>query len=99
ALSFKKPFIDYDATLSKQGAAADAYAVGRRISDLDTGLTQLNQEIYKTFDTKENAQDLKNGILANADANNRQDGQINGLITRANEIESGVINNTRTIRI
>ena len=37
--------------------------------------------------------------MANADVNNRQDGQINGLITRTNEIESGVINNTRTIRI
>ncbi|NRO85263.1 hypothetical protein IMAU10149_01855 [Lactobacillus helveticus] len=55
ALSFKKPLIDHD-----------AYAVGRRINDLDTGLTQLNQEIYKTFDTKENAQDLKNEILANS---------------------------------
>ena len=65
-LSFKKPLIDNDTTLSKQGSAADAYAVGRRINDLDTGLTQLNQEIYKTFDTKENAQDLKNEILDNA---------------------------------
>ena len=65
-LSFKKPLIEHDATLSEQGAAADAYAVGRRINDLDTGLTQLNQEIYKTFDTKANAQDLKNGILANS---------------------------------
>ena len=65
-LSFKKPLIDHDITLSKQGVAADAYATGRRIDDLDNGLTQLNQEIYKTFDTKGNAQDLKNKILANA---------------------------------
>lgn len=99
ALSFKKSLVDYDLTLSKQGSAADAYAIGKRINDLDAGLTQLNQSVYKTFDTKENAQDLKNGILANADVNNRQDGQINGLITRTNDIESGVINNTRAIRI
>ena len=66
AISFKKPLIEHDTTLSKQGAAADAYAAGQRINDLDTGLTQLNQEIYKTFDTKENAQDLKNEILANS---------------------------------
>lgn len=98
-LSFKKPLIDHDVTLSKQGAAADAYAVGQRINDIDTGLTQLNQEIYKTFDTRENAQDLRNGILANADANKQQDGQISGLITRTSKIESGVIANARTIRI
>ena len=84
ALSFKKPLIDYDATLSKQGAAADAYTVGRKINDLDAGLTQLNQEIYKTFNTKENAQDLKNGILANADANNQQDSELSlNVITKS----------------
>ena len=137
-LSFKKPLIDYDTTLSKQSSAADAYATGQRINDLDNGLTQLNQSVYETFDTKENAQDLKNGILSNANgilantnannrqdgqinelitatngnaqdlkneilsnanANNRQDEQINGLTTRTNEIESGVINNARTIGI
>lgn len=95
ALSFKKPLIEHDATLSKQGAAADAYAVGQRINDLDKGLTQLNQEIYKTFDTKENAQDLKNGILANADANKDQDNKIAELQNRASELEA----NTQTIHL
>lgn len=95
ALSFKKPLIEHDATLSKQGAAADAYAVGRRINDLDNGLTQLNQEIYKTFDTKENAQDLKNGILANADANRDQDLKIESLQNRASALE----NNTQTLHL
>ena len=95
ALSFKRPLIEHDATLSKQGAAADAYAVGRRINDLDKGLTQLNQEIYKTFDTKENAQDLKNGILANADANKDQDNKIAVLQNRASELEA----NTQTIHL
>ena len=95
ALSFKKPLIEHDATLSKQGAAADAYAVGRRINDLDNGLTQLNQEIYKTFDTKQNAQDLKNGIVANADANKDQDNQIAVLQNRASELEA----NRQTIHL
>ena len=95
ALSFKKSLIEHDATLSNQGAAADAYAVGRRINDLDKGLTQLNQEIYKTFDTKENAQDLKNGIVANADANKDQDNEIAVLQNRASELEA----NTQTIHL
>ena len=95
ALSFKKPLIEHDATLSKQGAAADAYAVGQRINDLDKGLTQLNQEIYKTFDTKENAQDLKNGILANADANKDQDNEIAVLQNRASALEA----NRQTIHL
>ena len=60
-LSFKKPLMEHDATLSKQGAAADAYAVGRKITDLDNGLTQLNQEIYKTFNTH----DSKISVLQN----------------------------------
>ena len=95
ALSFKKPLIEHDSTLSKQGAAADAYAVGRRINDLDNGLTQLNQEIYKTFDTKENAEDLKNGILANADANKDQDNQIAVLQNRTSDLEA----NRQTIHL
>ena len=95
ALSFKKPLIEHDATLSKQGAAADAYAVGRRINDLDKGLTQLNQNLYQNFDTKENAQDLKNGILANADANKDQDNQIAVLQNRASDLEA----NRQTIHL
>ncbi len=95
ALSFKKPLIEHDVTLSKHDVAADAYAVGRRINDLDNDLTQLNQEIYKTFDTKENAQDLKNGILANADANHDQDSKIESLQNRASALES----NTQTLHL
>ncbi|WP_052747893.1 hypothetical protein [Lactobacillus helveticus] len=97
ALSCKKPFIEHDTTLSKQGASADAYAVGRRISDLDTGLNQLNQEIYKTFDTKENALELKNAILANTDVNSRQDSKINGLQNRSSELENKILSNTNKI--
>lgn len=99
AILFKKPLIDTDRTLSQQGKPADAGAIGQRLDNVDRSLEQLNQDLYSKFDTKQNAQDLKNGIIANADANKDQDNKINGLITKANEIESGVINNTRTIRI
>ena len=95
ALSFKKPLIEHDSTLSKQGAAADAYAVGRRINDLDNGLTQLNQDLYSKFDTKQNAQDLKNGVIANADANKDQDNQIAVLQNRASDLEA----NRQTIHL
>lgn len=99
AISFKKSLIDIDRSLSQEGKPADAGTAGQRLDNIDRSLEQLNQNLYMNFDTKQNAQDLKNGILANADANNQQDGQINGLITRTNDIESCVINNTRTIRI
>lgn len=95
ALSFKKPLIDHDTTLSKQGSAADAYTVGQRVNDLDVGLTQLDQKIYETFDTKENAQDLKNSILANADANRDQDSKIGELQNRASELEA----NSQTLHL
>ena len=77
---FKKPLIDTDRTLSKQG---------------DCSLEQLNQDLYSKFDTKQNAQDLKNGIIANADANKDQDNQIAVLQNRASELEA----NRQTIHL
>ena len=95
AILFKKPLIDTDRTLSQQGKPADADATGQRIDNIDHGLEQLNQEIYKTFDTKENAQDLKNGVIANADANKDQDNQIAVLQNRASDLEA----NRQTIHL
>ena len=95
AILFKKPLIDTDRTLSQQGKPADANTTGQKIYNIDRGLEQLNQEIYKTFDTKENAQDLKNGILANADANKYQDNEIAVLQNRAGELEA----NTQTVNL
>lgn len=92
AISFKKPFIEYDITLSKQGSTADAYAVGQRINDLDSGLTQLNQEIYKNFDTKENTQNLKNEISINA-----QDLK-NEISTNMQDLKNKVLSNADTNR-
>lgn len=95
ALSFKKPLIDTDRTLSKQDKPADANATGQRIDNIDRGLEQLNQDLYSKFDTKQNAQDLKNGIVANADANRDQDNKIALLQNRASELEA----NTQTIHL
>ena len=95
ALSFKKPLIDTDRTLSQQGKPADANATGQRIDNIDRGLEQLNQDLYSKFDTKQNAQDLKNGIVANADTNKDQDNEIAVLQNRASELEA----NTQTIHL
>ena len=95
ALSFKKPLIDTDRTLSQQGKPADANATGQRIDNIDRGLEQLNQDLYSKFDTKQNAQDLKNGIVANADTNKDQDNEISVLQNRASELEA----NRQTIHL
>ena len=92
---FKKPLIDTDRTLSKQGKPADANATGQRLNNIDCSLEQLNQDLYSKFDTKQNAQDLKNGIIANADANRDQDNKIAVLQNRASELEA----NTQTIHL
>lgn len=95
AILFKKPLVDTDRTLSQQGKPADANATGQKIDGLNKGLERLNQNLYQNFDTKENAQDLKNGILANADANKDQDNKIAVLQNRASELEA----NTQTIHL
>ena len=95
AILFKKSLIDTDRTLSQQGKPADANATGQKIDELNKGLERLNQDLYSKFDTKENAQDLKNGILANADANRDQDNKIAVLQNRANELEA----NRQTIHL
>ena len=95
ALSFKKPLIDTDRTLSKQDKPADANATGQRLNNINRSLEQLNQDLYSKFDTKQNAQDLKNGIIANADANRDQDNKIAILQNRASELEA----NTQTIHL
>ena len=95
AILFKKPLIDTDRTLSHQGKPADANATGQSINNIDRGLEQLNQDLYQNFDTKQNAQDLKNGIIANADANRDQDNEIAVLQNRASELEA----NRQTIHL
>lgn len=95
AILFKKLLVDTDRTLSQQGKPADANTTGQKIDDLNKGLERLNQNLYQNFDTKENAQDLKNGILANADANKDQDNKIAVLQNRASELEA----NRQTIHL
>ena len=92
---FRKSLIDADRTLSQQDKPADANATGQRLDNIDHSLEQLNQDLYSKFDTKQNAQDLKNGIIANADANKDQDNKIAVLQNRASELEA----NTQTIHL
>lgn len=95
----KRAVVNTDKSLSILNRAADAKKVGEVLSNLDKQLRALDSLLHTNYATILDLQDVRNAVLANADVNNRQDGQINGLITKANEIESGVINNTRTIRI
>ena len=95
AILFKKPLIDTDRALSQQGKPADANATGQKIDDLNKGLERLNQNLYQNFDTKQNAQDLKNGVIANADTNKDQDNKIAVLQNRTNELEA----NRQTIHL
>ena len=95
AILFKKSLIDIDRSLSQEGKPADAGVTGKKLNEINSSLEQLNQNIYNNFDTKQNAQDLKNGILANADANSNQDSEISVLQNRASELE----NNSQTLHL
>lgn len=95
----KRAVVNTDKSLSILGRAADAKKVGEVLGAIDSQLRALDQLLHTNYSTTSDLRDVRNIAKANADVNNRQDGQINGLITRTNEIESGVINNTRTIRI
>lgn len=95
----KRAVVNTDKSLSILNRAADAKKVGEVLGAIDSQLRALDSLLHTNYATLLDLNDVKNSVLANADVNNRQDGQINGLITRTNEIESGVVNNTRTIRI
>lgn len=95
----KRAVVNTDKSLSILDRAADAKKVGEVLDAIDSQLRALDQLLHTNYSTTSDLRDVRNIAKANADVNNRQDGQINGLITRTNEIESGVINNTRTIRI
>ena len=95
----KRAVVNTDKSLSILNRAADAKKVGEVLNAIESQLRALDQLLHTNYSTLLDLNDVKNSVLANADVNNRQDGQINGLITRTNEIELGVINNTRAIRI
>lgn len=94
-----KPIVDFDPTLSVRGKAPDSKQVGDNFRALEDEVLDIERDLRETFETKKKVKDVNNLALANADANKDQDNKINGLMTKTNEIESGVINNTRTIRI
>lgn len=95
----KRAVVNTDKSLSILNRAADAKKVGEVLGAIDSQLRALDSLLHTNYATLLDLNDVKNGVIDNADANRDQDSKINGLITRTNEIESGVINNTRTIRI
>lgn len=98
-IKVKHAIVDTDKSLSILNRAADAKKVGEILGAIDSQLRALDQLLHTNYSTTSDLRDVRNIAKANADVNNRQDEQINGLITRTNDIESGVINNTRAIRI
>ncbi|MPW14212.1 hypothetical protein [Lactobacillus helveticus] len=95
----KRTVVNTDKSLSILGRAADAKKVGEVLGAIDSQLRTLDQLLHTNYSTALDLQDVKNIAAANTDINNRQDGKINGLTIKTNEIESGVISNTRAIRI
>ena len=95
----KQSIINTDKTLSITDRAADAGKVGEALTSLNKQLSNLDGELHTKYSTKLDLQNVKNTVLYNSDINQRQDNQINGLITKTADLENGVINNTRSIRI
>ena len=95
----KRAVVNTDKSLSILGRAADAKKVGEILGAIDSQLRALDQLLHTNYSTTSDLRDVRNIAKANADVNNRQDGQINGLFSKTSEIESGVINNYRVVRI
>lgn len=87
--------VDTDKTLTTYGKAADAQITGDKLRALDKDLTALDQETHKDFTTKKEAQDIKNGVLANADTGKHHAERLSALETKTTEIE----HNSQTIRL
>ena len=95
----KRAVVNTDKSLSILNRAADAKKVGEVLGAIDSQLRALDQLLHTNYSTNLDLQDVRNIAEANADVNNRQDGQINSLFNKTSEIESGVINNYRIVRI
>ena len=91
----KRAVVNTDKSLSILNRAADAKKVGEVLSNLDKQLRALDSLLHTNYATILDLQDLKNGILANADANKDQDNKIAVLQNRASELEA----NTQTVNL
>lgn len=92
-IKVKHAIVDTDKSLSILNRAADAKKVGEILGAIDSQLRTLDQLSHTNSSTALDLQDVKNIAAANADINNRQDGQINGLITRTQDLKNMVLAN------
>ena len=91
----KRAVVNTDKSLSILNRAADAKKVGEVLGAIDSQLRALDSLLHTNYATLLDLNDVKNGIIANADANRDQDNKIAVLQNRASELEA----NTQTIHL
>lgn len=91
----KRAVVNTDKSLSILNRAADAKKVGEVLGAIDSQLRALDQLLHTNYATLLDLNDVKNSVLANADANKDQDNKIAVLQNRASELEA----NRQTIHL
>lgn len=91
----KRAVVNTDKSLSILNRAADAKKVGEVLGAIDSQLRALDQLLHTNYATLLDLNDVKNSVLANADANKDQDNKIAILQNRASELEA----NRQTIHL
>lgn len=91
----KHAIVNTDKSLSILDRAADAKKVGEVLNNLDKQLRALDGLLHTNYATLLDLNDVKNSIIANADANKDQDNKIAILQNRASELEA----NRQTIHL
>lgn len=84
----KRAVVNTDKSLSILNRAADAKKVGEVLNNLDKQLRALDSLLHTNYATILDLNDVKNSIIANADANKDQDNKIAVLQNRASELEA-----------
>lgn len=78
-IKVKQNLYDTDKTLSVYGKPADAKTTGDKINAIDKEIISLNQEVHKSYTTKNETQEVKNALLANDDLDKEQNRKIDSL--------------------
>lgn len=91
----KRAVVNTDKSLSILNRAADAKKVGEVLDAIERQLRALDSLLHTNYATLLDLNDVKNSIIANADANKDQDNKIAVLQNRASELEA----NRQTIHL
>ena len=91
----KRAVVNTDKSLSILNRAADAKKVGEVLDAIERQLRTLDSLLHTNYATLLDLNDVKNSIIANADANKDQDNKIAVLQNRASELEA----NRQTIHL